>query len=174
MRSVIVFATLAATALAGCGGSTSTRTVTATAATATAPTATPQTTATTAVVSHQAFIEELNGICREGNSKIAAAGKSAASGGQTPTAAADLADAGVKIYDEVLPLLRALDAPAGDSQALAKYIRTVDRSRGIATRIADAERSGADVTVLLTAGKKEKQARLNAALDLGANDCGGQ
>lgn len=122
-------------------------------------------------VSHANFVKKLNRLCRSGTKALdRVADESFAS--KDPRVVAGAFDASAKQYDAVLSKLKKLAVPAADRSAFDEYVTSIKRSRRVAARIADKLRADKPAAHLVKALTDEKQTRLLAGLNLGADDCG--
>lgn len=172
MLTVMTRAALAlvALALAGCG-STSKPTP------ASAPTAVAATATATPGMTHTEFAEALNASCDKGNRKADALQQRFESAMERNA----LPEAG-RAYKKILPLLQAhldrvsvLTPPAADRPAMRRYLSAQHRLIGYGDRIAasllDGDLEG--VQLLVSSYRRERARRVTAAIDLGADKCGG-
>lgn len=170
MTTRFVLVAAAATLIAGCGSSSdSGRSASAPAAATTAK----ETQAAAPAVSHASFVGELDRICRDGNQRADSIRKRAGATTDTTVAAKAYDDAHA-VFVRALEQLGALEVPAGDQPAFARYLRAVQHTASLTTRAADALRKQDTATVqtLADALTSEQRHRLDAALDLGADACG--
>ena len=125
---------------------------------------------------HDEFVAELNAICKEGNDQVAglnAAASEALANSDFAELARTFGEASAA-YGEFLPRLDRLDVPAEDAEAFRRYRETLDRQRRLVRRMAIAARNGrtGEIVSLAQAANTEAKQRLNAAVDLGADECG--
>jgi uncharacterized membrane protein len=166
---------LAALAVAGavglvaCGGSTTT--ITKPAGTTTAAT---QTKETTPVVTHAAFVKQLDEICRKGNAasrRYADAASKAGDAGDYKRAADEL-EKGARVANR--HSVDGLTPPPPDSAAFARYQAAQRRLATLSKRIIAALRTGDidEVNRLVELQDAQRKRRTEAAVDLGLQNCG--
>lgn len=167
---------IAALLLAGCGTTTPKRSAQSTtpAATTAAAVSTPSPTPT---VTHAEFVKALNASCVKGDAKAGDLENRFESAMERSA----LREAG-GLYKEMMSVLRAhvrrievLDAPANDSSAMRQYIRAERRILGYGDRMSRSllDNDLADVQLLVHSFQKERTRRITAAIDMGADKCGG-
>ena len=152
----LVAASAATLALAACSSSSGPAPQT-TAAVTTQAAVTTATTTTSPALTPAQFITKLNALCRAGNKQQRKANQA--------TTKAELA---VKVNREI----EQLAPPAEDSAAFKRYTTALDRLAGIMSRVADLLNTGTDFSGLSSLLDQVDRSRVQAAIDLGADDCG--
>jgi len=152
---------------AGCGGDDTVDEPRQGVATSVAPSATPPPTPRPAGLTHARLAERLNAICRSANRRV---NKIRESGPVTT----ETVRQALSVYNDVFDALARLRPRAADREAFARYVRAQRRSRALVRRLGDAvaTRDDGAMVPITEALDRQGRARLAAALDLDADDCG--
>lgn len=136
----------------------------------------PRTTESGSGPSHATYVAQLNALCRTVNGRIASVNTqiNTASDARDFAGLAKAFGTANEIYDDAVPKLQKLKAPAQDEVTSRNFENAVLRQRDIVGQLEEAakKKDATQIKRLIALANGQTQLRKSAARAIGASDCG--